>query len=409
MKRGILDLLRITQFPVIIACGTLPIPVIFFGYLAPHLLDYAWVLPVAYLVLTVISFFVPGKLRAICGAIAGIGMILPWFFIVEGQSLIIALIAALFFATLLFWSTRIGGWSRDQELHSAWIGVCIGLQLLGQAVYYIDSLTEVPVLTSQVVWFTLSFFVMAILVFLSLNRNALNAITTKRPQMAVMIRKKNIFLVFSLFGIAIVFSLLPSVASGAMGLFLWLLQVYTALTHTDGDLPQETMEPTTLQSSGVEIELNVGLHTDILNAIFMVLAAVVLVVSIPVLLYFVGRQMYTTVKSLWKKFVADVANNLDDYEDEITDTRNSVIDDNAESTRVKRKGLLYNDRGMSAQARVRYRYKYLLGRHPEWQKGSTARENLPEETAAIYERARYSPHPVTSEDADRFKVNTKKL
>ena len=412
MKRGTLDLLRITQFPLIIACGMLPVPMILFGYLAPNLLAYAWVLPLAYLVLTVISFFVPGKLRAVYGILTGTGMILPWIFFAKGQSLIVALLAALVFASLLFWSTRIGGWPSDQELHSAWLGACIGFQFLGQAVFYLDGLTEAATLSSQVVWFVISFLIMAILIILSLNRNALNAITKKRPQMAVMIRKKNVFLVVVLFGIAIVFSLVPSMAGGMIGFFAWLLRTYTAIFHTDSELPPETTVPEMKPGQQVPdfgIELNVGLHTDILNVVFMVVAAVVLVVAIPVLLYFIGKNVYSTVKKLWKKLITDVANNLDDYEDEVTDTRNSVIDDRAENTRAKRRSFLYNDRGMGAQERVRYRYKYLLGRHPEWQKGSTARENLPEETAVIYERARYSPHPISAEEAERFKTETKKM
>jgi len=409
MRRGVRDFLRITQFPVIIACGTLPVPCILFAYLAPELLSCAWILPMAYLILTVISFFLPGKLRVVYGIIAGIGLILPWIFAVRGQSLIASLIAAVIFAALLFWSTRIGGWSSHQELHSAWIGVCIGLQLLGQAVYYLDSLTESSALASLAVWFSASFMVMAILVLLSMNRNALNAITTKRPQMAVLIRKKNIFLVFVLFGVAVLFSLIPSMANGVVGFFLWLLQIYTKLTHVQGDLPQETIESTVPTGTQAEVQLNVGLHTDILNVIFMVLAAVVLVVSIPVLLYLIGKQVVSAAKRLWKTLITDVANNIGDYDDEVTDTRTSVIGDQTEDTRTRRRSFLYNDRGMGAQERVRYRYKYLLGRHPEWKKGSTARENLPVETAAIYERARYSTHPISPEEADRFKTDTKKM
>ena len=159
MRRGIRDLLRITQFPVIIACGTLPIPIILFGYLAPELLSYAWILPMAYLILTVISFFIPGKLRAAYGIVVGIGLVLPWILSVRGQPLVVSLIAAVIFAALLFWSTRIGGWSSHQELHSAWVGACIGLQLAGQTVYYLDSLMEVTALTSQAVWFSVSFMV----------------------------------------------------------------------------------------------------------------------------------------------------------------------------------------------------------------------------------------------------------
>ena len=47
-------------------------------------------------------------------------------------------------------------------------------------------------------------------------------------------------------------------------------------------------------------------------------------------------------------------------------------------------------------------YARLLRKKPQWTSSSTARENLPENAAALYERARYSEHPISSEDADSF-------
>ena len=411
MKRNVLNFLRIIQFPVIIACGLLPFPMIFWGYLAQELLVYAWTLPVGYLLLTVISFFVPAKLRLVYGLVMGIAGILPWFYIATGPSLPIALLAALIFAVLLFWSTRIGGWSSDRELHSAWYGVCFGIQLIAQGVFYIDSRMEVSVFSSETVWFVLSFLIMSALIFLSLNRNALNTITTKRPKMAALIRKKNIFLVLVLFGIAIIFSLIPSVAGVLNTIFGWIGDALAVLFENDTEVPIETMGTVGggMQKPDFGIELNIGLHTDILNALFTVVGAVALVVVIPLIVYMLVRNLINTLKSIWKSLVVDAANYMDDYDDEVTDTRDSVIEDHSEATRKMRMGLLYNDRGLGAKERIRYRYKYLLGRHPEWQKGSTARENLPEETAAIYERARYSSHPISAEEADRFKVETKKI
>ena len=37
------------------------------------------------------------------------------------------------------------------------------------------------------------------------------------------------------------------------------------------------------------------------------------------------------------------------------------------------------------------------------------RENLPESLAGVYERARYSDHPVTEEEAARFKAESKNI
>ena len=64
---------------------------------------------------------------------------------------------------------------------------------------------------------------------------------------------------------------------------------------------------------------------------------------------------------------------------------------------------------MPPDQRIRDRYQRLMQKHPEWDSGSTARENLPESAAPLYERVRYSPYPVTEEDAQQFAAETKKV
>jgi len=90
-----------------------------------------------------------------------------------------------------------------------------------------------------------------------------------------------------------------------------------------------------------------------------------------------------------------------DYVDEITDTR----EDGGEVSgsllaRIRR--MAVSERGMSPAGRIRHRYRVLLRRHPDWHASRTARENLPEETAALYEAARYSGREVSEEEAERF-------
>jgi hypothetical protein len=64
---------------------------------------------------------------------------------------------------------------------------------------------------------------------------------------------------------------------------------------------------------------------------------------------------------------------------------------------------------MEPGQRVRYRYRRLLKKHPEWTQDKTARENLPEDPAGIYERARYSRDTVTEEEAKQFASDIKKV
>ena len=62
---------------------------------------------------------------------------------------------------------------------------------------------------------------------------------------------------------------------------------------------------------------------------------------------------------------------------------------------------------MEPGERIRYRYRLLSKKHPEWREHNTARENLPDSPAQLYERARYSDHPITPEEAEQFKNETK--
>ena len=64
---------------------------------------------------------------------------------------------------------------------------------------------------------------------------------------------------------------------------------------------------------------------------------------------------------------------------------------------------------MSPGERIRDRYLRLLRKHPDWTAHTTARENIPEELATLYERARYSAHNPTEGEAEQFRSGTKGL
>ena len=50
-----------------------------------------------------------------------------------------------------------------------------------------------------------------------------------------------------------------------------------------------------------------------------------------------------------------------------------------------------------------------MRRHRDWAPGTTARETLPQQAAEIYERVRYSDHPVDEKDAENFVSNIKQV
>ena len=411
MKRNVKEFLRLVQCPLTIAAGLLPVPILMFTYIQPQLQKYAWIIPVSYFALTVLSFFLPGKMRLPFALLSVMGAVLPMCICLSGQMLSISLVAVLGFGLLLCWSVRIGGWSADRELHSAWIGICFAVQFLGLGVQLLDRQTMAHPLTPVAPWFYFSFFITVILCMFSMNRKALNAITEERSGVIKVMHRKNVVLVCLLVVLATVFSLLPSFLGALKPLVKWIRQFLKLFEREYSD---EIMTvPTAIEAETEELGPgfvpNVGKHTDILNLLFQIFFIVLVAVGLPFLIYFLWKRIRVVVKNLWRSLRNFSSDRMAEYEDEITDTRDSVIRDEEEFIGFKPQKRIFSDRGMSSTEKIRHRYRQLQKKNPQWQKASTARENLQESSAEIYERARYSPHPITAEDAERFKAETKKL
>ena len=106
-----------------------------------------------------------------------------------------------------------------------------------------------------------------------------------------------------------------------------------------------------------------------------------------------------------ERYVAAVS---EDYEDEIKDTR---MESEGERIIKKRRQSVWKKEQAPANPgeNIRFRYRQLLRKHPQWTANTTARENMPEELAELYEQARYSSHPVTESQAVRFSAKSKDL
>ena len=137
----------------------------------------------------------------------------------------------------------------------------------------------------------------------------------------------------------------------------------------------------------------------------LVLVLVVLIPAGIIGIYNVIRLLIKGVRRLIDAVDAAVNAHTDDYEDEITDTRQDGQSETRKESKEKKPKV--SESNMTPKERIRYRYRKLSQKHPEWQAHNTARENLPEDPASLYERARYSEHPITPEEAEQFKNKTK--
>jgi hypothetical protein len=95
--------------------------------------------------------------------------------------------------------------------------------------------------------------------------------------------------------------------------------------------------------------------------------------------------------------------------DEVTNTRDEGSEEKLQRRRRNPKLSAREERTLPPAERIRYRYRRILSKHPDWVPGTTARESLPEELARVYEKARYSGFEMTEEEAAAFTGGTSKL
>jgi len=115
------------------------------------------------------------------------------------------------------------------------------------------------------------------------------------------------------------------------------------------------------------------------------------------------------LRSLLARMRAYLSAVSEDYVDEVTDTRENGSQRASVLASLRERMAFVNERRLPPAERIRYRYRRLLKRHPDWHASRTARESLPGDPAQRYERARYSGQEIAPEEAERFAQETKDL
>ena len=413
MKLSMKEFFQKCQMPLILVFATAPVCLFLYGYLVPGLLHLCWITPAAYVVLFILAFLIPGKLRLVYGIIATAALatvaLVP---LVAGvpypllpSSKFFLLIVPVFYCILLLWSLPMASWSSQETLPSFcyWGGILFHLvfQILKFLIVTMVSDSLKATDGAQLV----CFFAFAALAMIRLTQGNLASAANGRHAPASM-QRKNLVLIMVFFAIALLISLMPAIIDAIRGFIDWLLELLgQALSNIDdhGEISSVAPMQPTMDGEVVGAPPESGLLTKIFNILFLVLGSCVMLVAA----YYGVRTLIRLLRKLIRRFLSGLsdyaANISEDYIDEITDTRTTV-------PKRKRKRISSADeRAMTPAQRIRYRYQRLLYKHPNWDQGSTARENLPTEAAAVYEQARYSSHPVTQEDAALFVSKTKKV
>lgn len=419
------DLLRKVQVPVLFASMAMVPMLLAFGLLAPEKMSLVWAFPLTYVVLACLCLLRPGRHRLLwagCCALVlfGLGVIVAWL---AGNWWLG--LSGVLFGILLFPCLPVAGWEWFMELAPPVYYLGIALFVVFQFIVKLISgeLTGYPVISTgdysglpELVngGLTVSFLTFALMMLLSMNRGTLNNATVRRHKASVDVCRKNRTMLLLFFLIVTLIVATPAILETLWSFVLWILELIRdlmALLRRE----QTQIIPAESVVSGDSGLGDMGGETtrfaEIMQKVFYAVSWVFFAVSTPVLLVFLAGKagkLLRKLKKLTEKIEGFVAASSEDYVDEITDIRDR---ETVKRLRSLRNGWLSsaNERKLPPGQRIRYRYGRLLRKHPEWEDSHTARENLPEEAASLYEKARYSKLELTEEDAKHFVSDSKHI
>ena len=196
------EFLRKSQFLLLMACSVNPIPLLLYISLVPGLLPFAWVMPLAYLLLALLSIKIPGKFRLLygiggCVILVGLGIVM-----MLGGAHWISMAVPILYAAVLMASLPVAAWPSSKEISPFWfytgsilhVGVFV-FKFIYKAYYTVSMDAIDPGLL-------VSFFVMVIMFMLSLTRLNLNASANGRQKPSAFMWQKNLTLTVVFFALA---------------------------------------------------------------------------------------------------------------------------------------------------------------------------------------------------------------
>lgn len=253
----------------------------------------------------------------------------------------------------------------------------------------------------------------ALVIFLAcsvLTLNQLNLASALPEAQAVpgSIRRRNRLLTFLMLVAALLISLIPALGrwltlawdmlrTVVAQVIRWLIDLYPAPAPVPGGGGAGAADFGMLGEAAPTSPLAV-----ILEKIMLVLAFAFLAVLLVKALRILGQKLMMFLRWGFQRLQSYASSATEDYVDELQNTREQG-DERFLLNRLRRRRISARElEAMPPRERIRVLYAIARRKHPEWPASGTARETLKEESARIYERARYSTHPVTEEDAGRF-------
>ena len=410
MKLNTTDFGRRCQFPIMMAAGSLPLPMIICGMELTGSVNACLILAGIYVVLAWLCTLTPGKMRIPVGMLCVAGIFAAGFVLLPFETLLPALLIPILYVALLLGGLQVGGWEPGKELHPLVGAICLVAHMAAQFLVNLDKQNRaVPIYSAETLPLTIAFLIFGALAMMALNRASLNSAVNGRSSVPKAMRWKNRVLTVGMMAIVLLVASLPAVIRALTRAWEWIKYgILKLILFILSLFPQQSTEGGG-QGGGMDLSGLGGetreesLLSRIITYVLLALAILILIALVAIALRIVWRKLKELAKFFWARLNAYMASSSEDYVDEIADTR-----DDAEHERLlrrrKKKQLRrrVDESTLNPQQRIRYRYLQMWLKHPEWTPERTARENLTGDAAQLYERARYSSHEVTEHDADAF-------
>ncbi len=405
------ELFRKFQLVATLALGSAPVAVLIFVLWAPELLSWAWVYPVAYGVFCVLSAWIRAKARLIYGIVVSVAAIVLSLLLADHYAWLPILLTDVCYLSLFLWSLTIFGWPPNAELPDLIRLICGALHLIAQFVVYMDQAESRFLLTAQAPGLHAAFVGFLLLLPFSMNRVSINKASTKTRPIPDGMRRKNTWMTAALVALAGLASFVPYIYDWLKAAILWIVRMLLKLLlQSRPTEPQATQGTTPAETAGevVPVIEETSPLSEIFEAILLVFGILVTVGICVLFVVLVLRRLKKWIGDVWARLEQYAAAVAEDYEDEVTDIR---AETQGERINSKRRNALWRKEPVPSQPgeNIRYRYRRLLRKHPQWTANTTARENIPPELAKLYEKARYSDHPITQSEAESFRTGTKEL
>lgn len=402
---------RSARFPLLMATAFMPVTLIMAAYQLPDFLSFIWVLPVLYVLLDAVGTKIRKKWRILyCLAELAIMGFVAFWSLDKAKELYFCAVPAMYAALMLVGIAQ-KPQTRNEQIH--WMCYVIGVisHLVGQLLLRAARVAENDALEPIVPGLLISFFIFAFIMVVSLNQTNLSFVARAGSGVSKAVQRKNLLLTLAFFGITLGISFVPALVTAASKAALWLLDGAKWFLEMLAELRQYASSGNSGDGGEMnEIAGDISSGDGFSPFLRVILATAGIIVggcAMGFLCYLVVKKVIQLVKQLaqyLRKYIHAVS---EDYVDVVTDLRE---EENGIGQKVKReKRLLPTEvRKLPPDQQIRYRYRQLMRRHPEWDSGSTARENLNESAASVYEWVRYKEAPVTEADAQRFVDETKK-